>query len=246
MEQLMYDIYVAESMIENDYASFDSPEKKEALINEVFRKHGITPSQWDTSLSWYSDHVDIYLKMNDSVKSRLKREQLRIERMISQEYSREQELNRRNRSRSYIPPSYIFGLTEDGSGFSFQLSKPEIDQYASANLDFHFDAIGIPARPSHDIQSMLILEYKDTTVYRSVSVSSNTHYSLPISKYITNDTLQSASGFVKMRKNQFVPSFIQLYNISLAESSQEKQRSRSSEISGEKIIDHTILTDSIQ
>lgn len=246
MEKLMYDIYVAESMIENDYATFDSPEKKEALINEVFRKHGITPSQWDTSLSWYSDHVDIYLKMNDSVKSRLKREQLRIERMISQEYSRDQELNRRNRSRAYIPTSYIFGLTEDGSGFSFWLSKSEIDQYASANLDFHFEVIGIPAKNLHDIHSMLILEYEDTVIYRSASVSSNTHYSLPISKYIANDTLQSASGFVKMRKNQFVSSFIQLYNIALEERSQEKLRIRSSDISEKEEIEHTILTDSIQ
>lgn len=246
MEQLMYDIYVAESIIENDYATFDTPEKKEALINEVFRKHGITPSQWDTSLSWYSDHVDIYLKMNDSVKSRLKREQLRIEQLISQEYSREQELNRRNRSRAYIPTSYVFGLTENGSGFSFQLSKSEIDQYDSANLDFHFETIGIPAKKLHDIQSMLILEYKDTVIYRSASVSSNAHYSLPISKYIANDTLQSASGFVKMRKKPFVPSFIQVYNIALEERSQEKQRFRSSDISEKEEIDRVIFTDSIQ
>lgn len=246
MEQLMYDIYVAESIIENDYATFDTPEKKEALINEVFRKHGITPSQWDTSLSWYSDHVDIYLKMNDSVKSRLKREQLRIEQLISQEYSREQELNRRNRSRAYIPTSYVFGLTENGSGFSFQLSKSEIDQYESENLDFHFETIGIPAKNLHDIQSMLILEYKDTVIYRSASVSSNGHYSLPISKYIANDTLQSASGFVKMHKKPFVPSFIQVYNIALEERSQEKQRFRSSDISEKEEIDRVIFTDSIQ
>ncbi len=60
MEKLMYDVYIAEAMIENDYQNFDTPEKKEALISEVFRKHKTTQAQWDTSLSWYSDKIEIY------------------------------------------------------------------------------------------------------------------------------------------------------------------------------------------
>ena len=67
MEKLLYDIYIAEALIENDYATFDTPEKKEAFIQQVFRKYGVTEAQWDTSLSWYADHIDIYLKINDSV-----------------------------------------------------------------------------------------------------------------------------------------------------------------------------------
>ena len=66
MERVLYDVYVAEATIENDYQHFNTPEKKEAYINEVFKEHRITQAQWDTSLSWYSDRIDLYLKMNDS------------------------------------------------------------------------------------------------------------------------------------------------------------------------------------
>ena len=35
MEQLMYDIYIAEATLENDYGNFNTPEKKEALIQAL-------------------------------------------------------------------------------------------------------------------------------------------------------------------------------------------------------------------
>ena len=72
MEQVMYEVYVAEATMENDYRNFDTSEKKEAYIDQVFKMNGVTQTQWDTSLSWYSDRIDLYLRMNDSVKSRLK------------------------------------------------------------------------------------------------------------------------------------------------------------------------------
>ena len=75
MERIMYDIYIAEALIEDDYSSFNTPEKKEAIINEVFKRNKTNQARWDTSLSWYSDRVEIYLKMNDSVKARLQRQQ---------------------------------------------------------------------------------------------------------------------------------------------------------------------------
>ena len=38
--------------METDYQNFDSPEKKEAYIHEVFKAHNVTQARWDTSL-WY-------------------------------------------------------------------------------------------------------------------------------------------------------------------------------------------------
>ena len=53
MEEIMYEVYVAEATMENDYRSFDTSEKKEAYIDQMFKMIGVTQSQWDTSLSWY-------------------------------------------------------------------------------------------------------------------------------------------------------------------------------------------------
>lgn len=72
MERLLYDVYLAKPPWRMSTTVL-TPRKKEAYINRVFALHGVSQAQWDTSLSWYSDRIDLYLKMNDSVKVRLDR-----------------------------------------------------------------------------------------------------------------------------------------------------------------------------
>jgi len=217
MEKLMYDIYIAEAMIENDYATFDTPEKKEAFMQQVFRKHGVTEAQWDTSLSWYADHIDIYLKINDSIKARILREQKNIEQQITQQYSRDQEKQRKNQSPSYIPPIYNFAMMGSKSGFSFALNETEISKQIDQNdFDFRFDVIGLSQQIVPKLTSMLILEYRDTILYKNKQVTSNQSYSISASKYIPNDTLQKLSGFIHLQDRMNLNPTIQIYNISLS------------------------------
>ena len=109
MENVMYDMYIAEALIENDYQKFDLPEKKEALIDQVLEKHKISEARWDTSLSWYSDNIDQYIQINDSVKSRLQRNQ-----NISQQLKIQQDADNNKfevKPADYIPPNfYLAGL----------------------------------------------------------------------------------------------------------------------------------------
>lgn len=217
MEKLMHDIYIAEAMIENDYATFDTPEKKEAFMQQVFRKHGVTEAQWDTSLSWYADHIDIYLKINDSIKARILREQKNIEQQITQQYSRDQEKQRKNQSPSYIPPIYNFNMMGSKSGFSFALNEADISKLIDQNdFDFRFDVIGLSQQIVPKLTSMLTLEYRDTILYKNNPVTSNQSYSISASKYITNDTLQKLSGFIHLQDRMNFHHNIQIYNISLS------------------------------
>jgi hypothetical protein len=207
MEKLMYDVYIAEAMIDNDYPSFDTPEKKEALINEVFRKHKTSQAQWDTSLSWYSDKIAIYLKMNDSVKARLQRQQKAIEQVMNRQFQQEQSLTTRSYSVSYIPHNYSFDEINPKNGFRFRLDTTEIaNKINNPDFDFGFDVTGIPANSTPNLRMMLMFEYKDTTIYRSEVISENKTYTLHGQKYLTNfrdslvlnDTIQAITGFVKL------------------------------------------------
>ena len=200
MEKLMYDIYIAEAMIENDYQGFDTPEKKEALLREVFRKHQTTQAQWDTSLSWYSDKIDIYLKMNDSVKARLQRRQKASEQVMNRQFQQEQSLTARTYSPSYIPDNYSFDESNPKNGFRFRLDTAEIAQKIKSNgFGFGFDVIGIPARPKPDLRAVLMLEYNDTVIYRSESIAENRSYLLHGERYIPNDTIRGITGFVRLQ-----------------------------------------------
>lgn len=216
MEKLMYDVYIAEAMIENDYQNFDTPEKKEALISEVFRKHKTTQAQWDTSLSWYSDKIEIYLKMNDSVKARLQRRQKESEQIMNRQVQQEQSFAVRSHSPSYIPDNYSFDELNPKNGFRFQLDTTEITKkITNADFGFGFDVVGVPANSNPNLRVMLMLEYKDTVIYRSERITENRNYLLHGQKYILNDTIRGITGFVRLQDTIGIYRNIRFKNIFL-------------------------------
>lgn len=215
MERLMYDVYVAEATMENDYQNFNTPEKKEAYINEVFRAHGVTQARWDTSLSWYSDRIDVYLRMNDSVKARLKREQAAIDLLVTQQ-NMQQQYDPSLYSASYIPPYYSFGTPGARNGFRFRLDSTEIaSEIAGDRFVFAFNVIGIPPTLRPGLSAMLALVYGDTTIYHYRQITENRSYRIPAEKQIENDTLTALNGFVHLQVPTGSTPRVQLHGIYL-------------------------------
>ena len=216
MEGLMYDVYMAEALIENDYQTYDTPEKKEAFLQKIFEKHQVTQVQWDSSLAWYADRIDVYMKMNDSVKARLQRKQQELDASITQQVQAQQ-FESHSESPSYIPHTYAFRRIGSGSGFRFRIDSAEINtRFTNPTLEFRYNVIGIPDDVQEaPLQSMLILEYKDTTLYKPQQITQNKSYSTPVSRYIDGDTLTRISGFIHLKNTWRRLRYIQLYNIGL-------------------------------
>ncbi|MDR0421711.1 MAG: DUF4296 domain-containing protein [Proteiniphilum sp.] len=212
MERLMYDIYVAEAVMEKDYRNFDSPEKKEAYINRVFKARKITPAQWDTSLSWYSDRIDLYMKMNDSVKARLQRARQGVDLLVAQ--SQANTVDPELLPPSYLPSLYTFSAPDPKRGFRFRLDSAEISSKVTGDdFRFSFSVIGIPPRFSSAFTSLLTLVYSDTAVYRFQPITENKTYEFSASKYIPGDTITEVRGFVHLQDSSGMIPRIQLYNI---------------------------------
>lgn len=240
MERLMYDIYIAEATMENDYQNFDTPEKKEAYINRVFKAHKITPAQWDSSLSWYSDKIDIYLKMNDSVKSRLQRSRQEVDLLIAQQSRSFQDPSLL--PLSYLPPMYDYSRPGIRKGFRFRLDSTEISSKITGDdFMFSFKVIGIPSRFDAPFISVLELTYSDTTIYRLKGITENKTYEFSASKYIPGDTITGISGFIHLQDLGKVPP-IQLYNIYLGDIPSTSSASDSLEIDSRE---KTLRADSI-
>lgn len=213
MERLMYDVYVAEALMDNDYQNFDTPQKKEALIRKIFEKHTVTQAQWDTSLSWYSDRIDLYLRMNDSVKVRIQRNQRAIDAQISRQYAED---HLQTLSPSYIPPFYSFATPDTRKGFRFRLDSTEIySRIPEDHFSFRFSVMGIPSEKTPDFLSLLTLEYRDTTIYRPQRITDNQFYTIPVSKYILDDTLKQLSGFIHLQDTSGLFGNIRLHSIFL-------------------------------
>ena len=65
MQSVLIDMELAEAMISSDYQNYKDIEYKKALYQSVFRKHGITEAEYDSSLVWYGRNLDIYMRVYD-------------------------------------------------------------------------------------------------------------------------------------------------------------------------------------
>lgn len=65
MQGVLKDMLLAESMTNIDYSKYKSDTMKVALFESVFRKHGITRADYDSSLMWYGRNLDIFMKVYD-------------------------------------------------------------------------------------------------------------------------------------------------------------------------------------
>ena len=214
MENVMYDMYIAEAIIDNDYQKFSQAETKEALISQVLEKHKITEARWDTSLSWYSDNIDTYLQINDSVKSRLQRNQNATNQLISLQAAENNELV--IHPAHYIPNNFYIASLGCDRGFKFSLDSLQLVERFGDNdsIFFQFNVMGVLTSDFYSLKSMLMIEYADTTVFQSSDLNENKLYSFPLSKHIEQDTIVSLNGFINLSgKFPHVP--IQLYKISL-------------------------------
>ncbi len=216
MERLMYDVYIAEATMENDYPQFDTPEKKEAYIHRVFERHNVNQARWDTSLSWYSDRIDLYLRMNDSVKARLKRAQEEVDALMALESQQPTFHDPSLTSESYIPPHYSFTSYGTRSGFRFRLDSAEIaSTIPQDTFLFTFHVIGVPSVYPEPPTAALALTYGDTTLYHSLRLSENRGYRIDALKQFDNDTIKQISGFVHLQNPTGTVPSILLHDIYL-------------------------------
>jgi hypothetical protein len=217
MEQIMYEVYVAEALMESDYSNFNTSEKKEAYIDQVFKKNGVNQMQWDSSLSWYSDRIDIYMRMNDSVKARLKREQTRIDEEIAKANIQTINMDEEIYSSSYIPKNFSFvslGRVRDRIRFSIDSTKLSQDLTDSV-FNFNYSVLGVSSSSVYNLSSLITLVYSDTTIYYPQKIKENITYSTQIIKYIPEDTLKEIYGYIHLENPTGINPNIQLYNISM-------------------------------
>ncbi len=72
MENVLYDFHIAKAMGEE--VPYSDSYKRVLYIESVYRKHGITQADFDTSMVWYARHPDALTKVYEKVNQRLKTE----------------------------------------------------------------------------------------------------------------------------------------------------------------------------
>ncbi len=73
MQDILYDYHLAQGTAAASPS--DQSNLRYALVQSVFRKHGITEAQFDSSMVWYSGNSQYLLKMYTAIDERIQREQ---------------------------------------------------------------------------------------------------------------------------------------------------------------------------
>lgn len=214
MEDVLYDIQLAQTAFQNGRFDLRTNEQKEAVYEGIFAKHGITKEILDSSLVWYADHIDVLLKTSDKVTNRLKAEE--------EFYSHlKQEEDQRQGKRTSDFPLYYY-LTPENAVYSFNFDSIKVSSLNVSKVNaLAFDILGMSPRVI--LTASVTMEYADTVIVRSdtlKSASVTITFDQPTGRYMKN-----LSGFVSASVSTPYNYTIQLYNIRLDKDSLNVNRS---------------------
>lgn len=65
MAELLADIHIGEGVVDQNYSAFNTDSAKLALKRSIYRHHGVTAEQVDTSLMWYGHNLTKYEEVYD-------------------------------------------------------------------------------------------------------------------------------------------------------------------------------------
>ena len=67
MRAVLYDMHIAEALVETESRTYRTSEDRQSLYDAVFKKHNITQAKYDSSLVWYSKNIDLYMDVYNLV-----------------------------------------------------------------------------------------------------------------------------------------------------------------------------------
>ena len=232
MADVLYDYHMTKAMIKNRTVPTD--DEKQAYMDFVFNKHGITEEVFDSSLSWYSHNPDQMSSVYDQVFVRMNRENDGIKQRISA---------RDNTSTVSQPGDNVDVWTErrmirvSNKAFENLLTfKLDADQYYEDadtlrwSMNYHF-MNGEPTVDRAPVMMMQIWYDRDSVISEHRIVRQDGKQTITLQ----NDSLgelKSVQGFIYYPKQDDSTKFVLLDNISLIRLHSEKKRTETADTLG--------------
>ena len=205
MVDVLYDIRLAQAIYSNN-TQFRDDRQKDALIDGILRKHKITQAELDSSLVWYSDNMEYYMTISDSVTSRLKAQNTRLAELRSSSAANA-------RSSNYLIPPFFY-LNEAVPVMAFDIDSNKIE--SSSHFRLQFDVQGLSKLQS--VEASVYFNYKDTLIREHVPVDSNATYVI-MKPQLADSLLKNISGYIRLTNRiKGLPANVMLYNISYTDS----------------------------
>lgn len=180
MENIIYDLYVGEAIIDNSNSSLRGEEYKRDLYLTVLEKNGVTEEQYDSSLVYYGQNVDDYYKIYDKVVARLEKEEVKYERLAAAEQNAQKSLS--GDSIDIWNGERHFAVLPFGHTQIVRTIPTDENFKAGDRFDLNFNINIYPAKLIVESPVLyLTISYSDATVQtKSVALEREGYYNLSI------------------------------------------------------------------
>ncbi|MCC8146117.1 MAG: DUF4296 domain-containing protein [Bacteroidales bacterium] len=172
MEDILYDLYIAEAEVRQNVSIFQRDTLlRQDILQSVFDKHSITEERFDASLVWYNDNLDKYVRINERLGERYT---IDIERLSTESEREKTEAQALDSVYLYSSASVILSSSLHENIFPFIISdSEELNTYKKYNIDFL--PVGIKA-PHYPVLTFSI-DCQDTIFVFRDTIKNNFRYS---------------------------------------------------------------------
>jgi len=180
MEAVLFDVYISQTIIDDNRVTFSDSARKADLLNTVFQKHKIDKAAFDSSLVWYSDNLDKYIKVNEKVMERYTK---MAEDLKTQQFENPEMLISEAPAFQYPVDNEAFFLRKAYLPQNvYTFSADTVLKESGGVYNLRFIALGLPAGISHPIVTFCV-QGQDTTIVRRDSIRGNGFFTLTIGAY---------------------------------------------------------------
>ena len=200
MEVVLYDYHVAKAL--GEQLPYNENYKRVLYIESVFRKHGITEAQFDTSMVWFSRYPEAFRTVYEKVNTRLKAAKDQVEDLIALRDNKPKESQPGDSIDvwAWEPVYHLTGMPHDNRVLFELPSDPNFMERDTLRWNVRFNFIGGGAEHSRDtlyapVMGLQVVYAKDTLLYALRPVLQPGWESLSVSAD-TMGQIEKVSGFI--------------------------------------------------
>ncbi len=213
MRAVLYDMQMAEAIVETNSSSYGTSDKRQVVYNSVFAKHHVTQAEYDSSLIWYGENMDLYMGIYKLV---LKDVNEKIAAMgdikpnpLSGEASAKDSIDIWIYNRSYVfkPEERIFNM------LTFNI-EPQSPYSSGSSYVFGVSVWGVSSGLKHKPQIHISAVQTDSIISVSKEITGDGYYEAVV-RTVENKPVSRVYGYILVNDSEVLYHHIYLDDIQL-------------------------------
>ena len=191
MRVVLADMQIAEVIINADQDTYRDDAKKLALYESVFNKYHITQAEYDSSLTWYAQNLDIYMRVYNLVSKDIED---RIHDLGDVERT-EVDTQKSDSVDIWSRRNYLtFSPKASFNGTTFNI-EPKESYPPGSTFKLGMNVWGISQQAKHKPQIRICLDQGDTTVVINDQIMRDGYHETTLKSIVTK-RIKRVYGFI--------------------------------------------------